>query len=191
MSVTKLPVIRRAFLCFAVILCILLFFGCGEKQRDLKAQSETIDCREIAVKSWTLQTENENLSDLKEDETALFHNDGEAIETDLFEKGKSGGNALVAVYCTKHNGTIVQSYYFTTAPGKSKTDLLHRIAAEEWTLAYEIPEKTDGCIIRNYHWEAVTDSKVQATFHTGIRMQKKPARIDEKTGTVWDIKGKI
>jgi hypothetical protein len=155
-----------------------------------------LNCQEITTEEWSLSEDNIDNWNMCDDEPVLFHNNGKAMETDMFALGMSAGNDLVAVYCTTVNGVPTESYYFTNDTSGDKSQLFSRIAQEQAVLQSErlksASSATSSSVVKNYDWqfrEGSSGTQV-ATLTTTLEFNRgsDDTLINDVIGSVWQIK---
>ena len=182
----------------AIIITAALLIFCQAAPMEATTLQEqpqaTLVCQEYKQFSWNA---GDSEKQLVKQETAgkdvLIHNDGNAMQTDVFADGKAEGNYLVGVYYTEQNGVPVESYYFTNEPDGDKAALLNRVANNEEALqtrdAAEISSMKGWDGIKSYNWEYKNNAALLARLSTTVALHRESstAAIDEKSGSVWNV----
>lgn len=150
-----------------------------------------VNFREVKTDRWSGKNTGKKLKQLKVKEKAiLIHNNGNPISTDIFKGENSGGNYLIAVYCSRYNGVPMQSCYFTTEPNGDKSSLIRRVTEEESRReTFEYAAASADKEIRNFSWEEKSDSVVLSQFDTTLRLTRESdeVTINDKEGSVWNV----
>lgn len=206
---------RKIFSMLMIFVIVFSFTTVGNCQsnsemyeNNLTAGKLTYD--EFVISEWNEKTEtavdskgnNVNiatytgkLSNSNGSSDLFFHNNGNAIETDIFKDSKNEGNYLVAVYVSEERGVQYLSRYFTNEPGENKDALISRVTKAQITKEATIKEinatravPTGTSYIRFGDYEYKESGYTMANLTNAMTFIKRAETDVEGTaGSLWDV----
>ena len=190
---------KKGILIVMAVILVLLATQMGFCETKEEAESEPAFFTEhlnytmIKTDTWNIQNTQNSQKKMEQlaldDKDQFFHNNGLAMTTDLFRKGESHGNYLVAVYRAVRNGRTTESYYFTTEPKENKAALVKRVTEQELEQMTQVAPLAVGNETRTFSWVEEKNGKELATLTTNVDLLRKTknASINGVDGSIWDI----
>ena len=150
-----------------------------------------ISYQEEVVDKYSFKEQVETLSFSEESSPVLYHNNGSAIETDIFKDGESDGNYVLAILKSTENGKDCESVYFANRRKVSRSELDEMVAD---SMNMPVPatvnqEKAVSSYIRKYNWTFSYGNLVVSKLSTAVSLEKQTGKADVNgvRGSVWDV----
>lgn len=126
-------------------------FAVSNRSASNKPNLVKIDYEEIISDSYFCNTESaiSVLDETDDNGNILVHNNGNAMETDVFANGESGGNYLIGVFITNEGAGKVEHYYFSNGPEGNEGSLKVSVSDTINKMANDVmPTASSSSIIR-------------------------------------------